>query len=52
LSFDTHKIKKIVQARHVLSSHQLTDLLTKSLEKTQVDFILYKVGMYDIYTPA
>jgi len=44
------KIKeKIAQTRHVWSDHQLTDLLTKSLGKTRVDFIFDKLGMYDVY---
>jgi len=44
--------KKIVVAKHVSSRHQLTDLLTKPLGGTQVDFICDKLGMYDIYAPA
>jgi len=39
--------EKIIQAQHVSSSHQLTDL-TKSLEKTQVDFICENLSMYDV----
>jgi len=32
--------EKIVQARHVSSDHELGDLLTNSLEKIRVDFIV------------
>ena len=47
------KIKeKIVQARHMLSDHQLTYLLTKSLGKTEVDFICDKLDLYDVYAPT
>jgi len=38
--------------KHVSSEHQLADLLTKSLGRTQVDFICDKRGLYDIYDPA
>jgi len=44
--------EKTIQAQHVSSSHQLTNSLTKSLGKVQVDFICDKLDMYDIYAPA
>jgi len=43
---------KIVVVKHVSSGHQLADLLTKPLDKTRVDFICDKLGMYDVYVPA
>jgi len=43
--------EKIVQCRHISSDHQLTNLLTKSLKKTRVDFICDKLGMYDVHAP-
>jgi len=44
--------KKIIVAKHVSSRHQLANLLTKPLGRTQIDFICDKLGAYDIYDPA
>ena len=36
--------KKIIVAKHVSSAHQLAYFLTKSLNRTMVDFICDKLG--------
>jgi len=41
--------EKIIVAKYVSSGRQLTDLPTKLLGRTRVDFIYDKLGMYDIY---
>ena len=46
------KLEKKIMATHVSTRHQLADLLTKALDRTWVDFICDKLGMYDIYAPA
>ena len=43
---------KIIHTRHVSSTHQLANVLTKPLGKTRVDFICDKLGIYDVYAPA
>ena len=57
INIDCHIIRKkleekIIVVKHVSSIHQLTDLLTKPLDITKVDFICDKLGMYGIYTTA
>jgi len=44
--------ENIVQARHLSSSHQLANLLTKSIKKIRVNFIRDKLDMYDVYAPV
>ena len=39
----------IVVVKHISSGHQLADLLTKPLGRTQINFICDKLGLYDIY---
>ena len=41
-----------VATTHVGSSDQLTDLLTKSLKGSRVNYICTKLGMLDIYVPV
>jgi len=57
IEVDYHTVHKkleanIIRAKHVLSGHQLTDILNKPLGKIRVDFICDKLGMYNIYAPA
>jgi len=57
IEVDCHIVRKkleknTVVAKHVLLGQQLTDLLTKLLDRIWGDSICDKLGMYDIYTPA
>jgi len=36
-------------AKHIALGHQLTDLLTKPLGRTRVNFIHDKLNIYDTY---
>ena len=54
IEVDCHIARKkleanIIVAKHVTSRHQLTNLLTKPLGRTIVDFICDKLDMCDIY---
>ena len=42
----------IIELKHVSSTNQLVDLLTKPLERCQVQFICNKLSMNDVYAPA
>ena len=57
IEVDCHTIRKkleekITVAKNVSSGHYLADFLTKPLDRTRVDFICNKLGMYNIYAPA
>ena len=57
IEVDCHITRKkleanIIVVKHVTSGHRLTDLLTKPLGKTKIDFICDKLDMYDIYAPT
>jgi len=54
---DCHVVRKkleeiFIVAKHVSSGHQITNLLTKPLDRTRVDFTCDKLDTYDIYAPA
>jgi len=42
----------IIEPKHVSSVNQLTDLLTKPLERSRMQFICNKLGTYNEYAPA
>ena len=44
--------EKIIVAKHVLSEHQLADLLAKSLGRLRIDFICAMLDLYDVYALA
>ncbi|KAK4263294.1 hypothetical protein QN277_028729 [Acacia crassicarpa] len=51
--FVRDKIKEnFISTRHVRSSDQLGDLLTKALNGTQVDYLYNKLGLINIYVPT
>ena len=41
-----------IQPIHIKTEHQLADVFTKPLRKTQIDFIGSKLGMINIYAPT
>jgi len=57
IELDCHMVRRkyddgIIESKHVSSLNQLVNLLTKPLERSQVQFICNKMGMYDVYAPA
>ena len=48
--FIREKIQKgIIQTEHVRTDHQLADILTKGLGHTQHDFLLSKLGVFNLF---
>lgn len=48
--FIREKIQKgIIQTEHVRTDHQLADILTKGLGHTQRDFLLSKLGVFNLF---
>ena len=44
--------KIVIQTQYISSTHQFEDIPTQPLEKTRLDFICNKLGMYDVYVAA
>ena len=42
----------IIELKHVSSANQFADLFTKSLGRSQMQFVCNKLGKYDIYALA
>jgi len=56
IEIDCHFIREkiqegLIQTDHVPSKMQLADILTKSLGRTQHDFLLSKLGVYNLFAP-
>ena len=54
---DRHFIKKkidrgIINIKYVQIDHQLADILTKGLSERVFDFLVNKLGLVNIYSPA
>ena len=41
-----------IEPKYASSANQLADLLTKPLERSRVQFVYNKLGMYDVYAPV
>ena len=42
----------IIEPKHVSSANQLVDLLTKPLERSRLQFLCNKLGVYDVFAPT
>ena len=54
IEIDCHFIKEkiqkgIIQTEHVRTDHQLADILTKGLGHTKHDFLLSKLGVFNLF---
>lgn len=57
IEIDCHLVRDkiqagVIQTLHVNSTHQLSDLLTKPLSAVQLNHLLSKMGVINIYTPS
>ena len=57
IEIDCHYIRDkvisgVISTPHVVSSHQLADIFTRSLAGISYDATCTKLGMFDLYAPA
>ena len=57
IEIDCHFIRDkvlmgVISTPHVSSSDQLADIFTKSVIGVSYDFLVSKLGMFDLYSPA
>jgi len=57
IEIDCHFVQEKITSRDtktkfVNSNDQLTDIFTKSLRGSRIDYICNKLGTYNLYTPA
>ncbi|PKA60769.1 Retrovirus-related Pol polyprotein from transposon TNT 1-94 [Apostasia shenzhenica] len=45
-------LNKEIQTSFINSNYQLSDMFTKSVKGSRIDFVCNKLGMHDIYAPA
>lgn len=49
---DAVRDKLISSTQHVLTIDQMTDILTKALDRSSFDYLLSKLGVYDLHLPT